>query len=343
MGAFTNYLEKLGSNFLVAAMVPSMALVVAFIFVFDPIFHIAEFFINPKGTQQLVSLGIVVFIFTVIIGFTLTALNTFVLKMFEGYVIPLPVNFLYRKAKRIHQRKAQRLKWKRDWLKHQILKREESAPYPGQKDELRVLRRRYYGVASRYNLNYPEDPGDVMPTRFGNTLKAAENYPRERYGFDGVIIWPRLFQVIPNEYKLNIDSVRNELSFLVNMSVLSIFFSFLCILAVFYTMLKVKGAGSDPSFYFQFLKDAIPFLFIAAISLAIARFFYEASIFSVGSYGLVVRSSFDLFRMDLLKKLHVPRPENSNKEFYAWKELNELIVLGKHSLTHSQIDYRREE
>ena len=84
MGVFTNYLEKLGSNFLVAAMVPSLALVVACIFVFDPILQVAEAFTNPTGTPQLVSFGVVVFILTVIIGFTLTALNTFILKMFEG-------------------------------------------------------------------------------------------------------------------------------------------------------------------------------------------------------------------------------------------------------------------
>ena len=343
MGVFTNYLEKLGSNFLVAAMVPSLALVVACIFVFDPILQVADAFTNPTGTPQLVSFGVVVFILTVIIGFTLTALNTFILKIFEGYVILPPVRFLYSKAKRIHQQKARRLKWRRDWLEYRIRTLESHGPYHGREAELRRLRKRHYVAAAKYNLNYPEEPRDVLPTRFGNTLKAAENYPGERYGFDGVMFWPRLIQVIPNEYKSNIDSVRNELSFLVNMSVLSAFFSFLCVLAIFYTMLTVEGAGSNPAIYFRFLQDILPFLVMALISLAISRFFYEASIFSVGSFGLVVRSSFDLFRMDLLKKLHVPRPENSIKEFSLWRELNELIVLGGHSLTFTQIDYRKEE
>jgi hypothetical protein len=41
MNPFTNYLEKLGSNFLVSAMVPSLALVIVSILVFDPSLHIA--------------------------------------------------------------------------------------------------------------------------------------------------------------------------------------------------------------------------------------------------------------------------------------------------------------
>src|ERR1044071_66874 len=103
MNAFTNYLEKLGSNFIVSAMVPSLTLVIASILVFDPILNTGTVFKDPQGIYQLVGFGPIVFIVTVIVGFTLTSLNTYILKMFEGYVTPFPIRVLYSLRKRAHQ------------------------------------------------------------------------------------------------------------------------------------------------------------------------------------------------------------------------------------------------
>ena len=343
MSAVTNYFEKLGSNFLVSAMAPSLAMVVACIFVFDPFLNAAHFILHPQGTQQLVSVGVIILIFTIVIGFTLTALNTFILKMFEGYVTLPQIQFIYNKAKRMHMRKAHRLIQHRDKLKKHIRDMEDKGNAAGVEDELEDLKVRYYQSAAFYNQSYPEDLADVLPTRFGNTLKAAENYPGERYGFDGVQMWPRLVHVIPQDYKESIDSVRNELSFLANMSILSVFFAFLCLAAFFYTMFTIEGAGSSPSVYFDFLEKGAPYLLLTGAALLVARFFYNASIFSVGSFGLMIRSSFDLFRLDLLKQLGLKRPLDSIDEFEKWEMLNELIVLGGHSLSFTKLDYRKEE
>jgi hypothetical protein len=223
MNSFTNYLEKLGSNFLVSAMVPSLALVIASTLIFDPILNVAAAFKNPAGIYKLAGFGLFVFIFTVIIGFTLTALNTFILKMFEGYVIFPPLKFLYNRGRRIHQQKARQLREKRQNLEDLIHRVRTASKYnPRLEKKLEQLKGQYYNTAVEYDQRYPQDENDILPTRFGNTLKAAENYPGERYGLDGVNFFPRLVQVIPQEYKSSIDATRNELSFLVNMSILSV-------------------------------------------------------------------------------------------------------------------------
>ncbi|NJC97419.1 MAG: hypothetical protein FIB03_13970, partial [Anaerolineae bacterium] len=60
MNAFTNYLEKLGSNFLVASMVPSLTFVVASILVFDPTLTILAAFKDIEEIPRLIILGLLV-------------------------------------------------------------------------------------------------------------------------------------------------------------------------------------------------------------------------------------------------------------------------------------------
>lgn len=344
MNAFTNYLDKLGSNFLVASMVPSLALVIACLLVFDPILNAGAAFRDPQSTYGLVSFGLVVFVFTVIIGYTLTALNTFILKMFEGYIIPFPLRFVYSLRKRSHWRKASDIRERREQLRNEIEELQNQVDQrPDLFDELERKLGEYYGIASNYQLSYPEDPNDILPTRFGNTLKAAENYPGERFGLDGVLFWPRLVHVIPSEYKMGIDAVRNELSFLVNMSILSFLFAGLSLVAIFYTMgtanVGVGGAASFINFAFQIT----PYFVAMMGGIVVSVFFYNASLFSVGSFGMVIRASFDLFRFELLKKMGLERPKNTAEEFDTWYQLNDLIALGNQSVTFTSLTYREKE
>jgi hypothetical protein len=37
------------------------------------------------------------------------------------------------------------------------------------------------------------------------------------------------------------------------------------------------------------------------------------------------------------------RPKDSEEEFKKWQQLNEMIVLGDHSITFTKLDYREKE
>jgi hypothetical protein len=108
-------------------------------------------------------------------------------------------------------------------------------------------------------------------------------------------------------------------------------------------MWTVSGAGTNPSIYFEFLWVILRYLALAALGFLSFYFFYNASIFSVGSFGFMIRSSFDLFRLDLLKKFGLERPKDSIEEFDSWDKLNELVVLGSHSTTFHKLEYREEK
>ena len=344
MNAFTNYLERLGSNFLVSAMIPSLALVVASILVFDPILHISALFENQNSIYQLVGFGLILFIFTVIIGFTLTALNTYILKLFEGYVFFHYVPYVRRRLISYHSRKARQMIYRRETLKKRIQVLEHSLEQtPRTKRQLRQLKQRYYSVTSNYDHSYPQNLSDILPTQFGNILKAAEAYPGTRYGMEGVEFWPRLIHVIPPEQKISIDNSRNELSFLVNMSILCIAFYFLSVVAMFYFLATLPTDPAGAHFSIDVILKSLRYLVAGGIAAVCSWFFYKASIYSVGSFGLMIRSAYDLFRIDLLKRFRLKVPSDSWEEFFTWQNLNEFIVLGRHSLKFKKLKYYEEK
>jgi hypothetical protein len=354
MNAFTNYLEKLGGNFLVAAMIPSLALVIGSVLMFNPalLVPVAKTLEDPKEVPQLVGLSLIIFLLTVIIGFTLTTLNTYILKVFEGYIIFPPIRFLYNKSLRIHQKKALNLLEHRDRLEEEYTYLYNFCNHdpgmqekrnPALEERLEQILDKHYQIAGTYDERYPANPDLILPTEFGNKLRAAEDHATQRYGFDGVLFWPRLIHVVPDSYKAMIDSTRNQLSFLVNMSILSAVFSFLCILAIPHTWWITDIAGNSPAIATVFVGNIVKYLLAAGLGVVLCGFFYNASMISLSSYTLAIRASFDLFRLDLLKKLEIERPGDFNKEFETWKNLNEMIVLGNRSLTFKPFRYRPED
>jgi hypothetical protein len=332
LDAYTSYLDRLGSNFLVAAMIPSLGLVIACLVVFDPILH-ASITLHPDtGMPSLIGIGLLLAVPTILIGFTLTAMNTFLLKLFEGYVFFHRFSFM----KKAETRKAKHLLAQREILKLRIgeLKEKKDLTYRDEK-KLDRLREEYRKIGIKYDQAYPPPDIELMPTRFGNILKASEAYSGYRYGIDAVTFWPHLMHVVPPTYRKGIDAARNELSFLVNMSTLSVVFYFFCILAIL-SNAPVTGTSPDWSIV---IDNSIRYILSGSLALILIIFFNRAAIFSVSDYGRMVRSAFDLFRLDLLEQFRLEPPKDSAREFELWKNLGKLISLGQEVIDFNPLVY----
>ncbi len=73
---------------------------------------------------------------------------------------------------------------------------------------------------------FPDGIEWLLPTPFGNVIRAFEVYPRVVYGIEAIQGWNRLLAVIPKDYQDIIDNAKAQVDFWVNIGVL-------CVLSLF--------------------------------------------------------------------------------------------------------------
>jgi hypothetical protein len=165
------------------------------------------------------------------------------------------------------------------------------------------------GYLRSYLAFAPAELGSVLPTQLGNTLRAAESYPgdAERWGIDAAFWWPRLYLLIPDSARDQIDSARASLDQMVLLSWLS---------AVFGAVAIGFGIGG--------LRFAVSAWCVAG-GLVLSWLSYRAAVTSAAVFGDLVRSCFDLFRTDLLAKLGWPVPDCLDDERALWGVLGQQL------------------
>ena len=85
---------------------------------------------------------------------------------------------------------------------------------------------------------YPDDEFWLLPTSFGNSIRAFEVYSRIMYGIDAIEGWSRLLAVIPTEYLEKINDSKANVAFWVN----NLFLGGLAFLGYFVLALYTKSS-----------------------------------------------------------------------------------------------------
>jgi len=161
------------------------------------------------------------------------------------------------------------------------------------------------------------------PTAFGNALAWMSRYTYKRYGVEIEYLLPRLTKVIEKEYADLIAERKMFFDFSVAMS-------FLLSLATFilfpYGIYQICGLFKN-----AFLDNLLPAVFCLTPSLAAcvaAVLFYRSSISSAGSYGMMINSAVDLFRLSLINVLKIQEPSIAD-EPVLWDQLNSWFADAK--------------
>jgi hypothetical protein len=176
---------------------------------------------------------------------------------------------------------------------------------------------------SRATEAFPDREDRVLPTKFGNTMRAFEVYSRALYGLDAIPAWPRLFLVLPQSMKDQIRDSRAMLDFNANLFVLST-------LAIIMTAAQMYvGQGANQ------VSVAIAFPVVGAV------YAWMALPQGAHQWGEIVKSAFDLYRHRLAKELGLDVPSAAEDERRMWRQVSRMMIFRSPSAIDQLDEFRR--
>jgi hypothetical protein len=273
-----------------------------------------EFREYSSGVQLAVIGGVALFV-----ALLLSGLHYTVLRLFEGYPLryePIEDPVLGQDDGTSWQRARSKLlrtlggairsvrEWKTKHWQERYSRLVQLKNSPNPSDE----RTRAAHLLARY---YP-DSGKLLPTRFGNAIRSFEWHPRQRWGLDGVTIWPRIELLLGEKEQELIADARGEVAFFINSAVGGI--------GVGITLVIDEILHSALAWYLVWLYP-LPFVF--------SYLMYRAAVGAAVRWGESVRAGFDLHRLELFNRLGVKIPESRTEELAVGRAINRCLLYGE--------------
>lgn len=144
-------------------------------------------------------------------------------------------------------------------------------------------------------------PEEIMPTRLGNILCAAERRPLQKYGLDATVCWSRLWLLLPDAVKQELKTARSKLNDAARAWLWSMLF-------------MIWGIW-------------IWWLIPAAI-ISVLFAYYQWAISAAINYGDLIEATFDLYRHLLYDAIRWQLPVDPNKEREVGRKLTECLWRG---------------
>jgi hypothetical protein len=242
----------------------------------------------PTATQLALAVG----------AFLLIALSSLVL---ERFVVPA--------LRLLEGYWPRRLDGLRDWVAHRRVGR--LTRDTERREELAKMRNRCAKQQREYArldaaLRRMPTAGDLMPTRLGNILRAAEGQPVSKYGLDAIILWSRLWLVLPDATRTELDKGRAALDAAVRVWLW-------CILFVVWTVWA---------------------WWAAPLALVAALFTYYSWILDAAStYADLLEATFDVHRGALYQALRWPPPASPQDELRTGAQVTQYLWAGSDAPT----------
>lgn len=172
------------------------------------------------------------------------------------------------------------------------------------------LRSQRIRLMQKIVMRFPDDERWLLPTSFGNTIRAFEVYSRIMYGIDSIPGWYRLLGVVPDNFRKFIEEAEAQVNFWINICLLS-------------SIIITEFIGLSIFF------GKFSFSWIPAIAIIITVIAYTKARNASVEWGNWVKSSFDIYLSDLRKKLNFPDSTNVSEEKRLWSKLSRAIIYNK--------------
>ena len=199
----------------------------------------------------------------------------------------------------------------RKWCSHFQLKRFRQLSrelFEAQKDATDT--QKLANLSTRNARDYPSKEKLVLPTSFGNAVRAYEDYPRVIYGFESINGWSRLQALMSTEFREILNQDRARVDLWLNLS----FFALVFTIEIVVLGLQRGQPGS---------------MWLALPMLIFMRFAYMRAQSSVQQYGDQVKAAFDIYLPALATKLGyvLSSDVDQNKKF--WRAFSRVMVYRK--------------
>lgn len=159
-------------------------------------------------------------------------------------------------------------------------------------------------------LRFPDDERWLLPTSFGNTIRAFEVYSRIMYGIDAIPGWYRLLGVVPDHFRKFIEESEAQVNFWINICLLG------SIIIIEYIALSL-------------FTTSVPFLWIPAIAGMVVFIAFAKARNAAVEWGNWVKSAFDIYLFDLRKRLSLPEASNPAEEIQLWNKFSRAVIYNK--------------
>lgn len=153
------------------------------------------------------------------------------------------------------------------------------------------------------------DRPDVLPTRLGNILHSAERYPVERYGIDPILLWPRLYPLLPDQFRDDYGEFVEAYEFSV-------------------VLCSLVGAGTTIVAGAELATAQPPLTFAATaiVGWLLCLALYRAACSSARLYAEQLRTAFDVYRDRLVELFPAIATVHDDRE--KFKTIQALIIFG---------------
>ncbi|HEV8588152.1 MAG TPA: hypothetical protein VGQ72_04705 [Pyrinomonadaceae bacterium] len=182
----------------------------------------------------------------------------------------------------------------------------------------------------------PVDIDRVGATELANTLAVAEEYPFERYAMDAAVFWPRLSAELEAEKADGLKASFATMSGLLNLSLLIYVFAVefaVVIVAILAGWNPVRPNSSVPQWvaWLPNHKPAVAGLTLVLVFvLAVIGYgAYRAAIASARAVGNAMRTAFDYYRGNILRRFNLKMPNDLEEERVLWLKLAAFIRRGE--------------
>ncbi len=179
--------------------------------------------------------------------------------------------------------------------------------------------------------NFPTRKELVLPTRFGNAIRAFELYSAEVYGADSIPLWLNLATVVPKDFQSALDDARAQVNCLVNVVFFSWAIAITAACRFVATFAPVEALSNQPHWIeVPVLFGNVSWIFgVAAVGAALVGWgAYALAIEQVFAWGALVKAAFDCYLPALAKSLGYSLPKTGTEQKEFW------IAVSRRAIQH---------